>query len=125
MQQIVKDLKANCAASLLVSQTITHALIHAHLEQFAPQVLDKGFKILERFVRQFFHDKLRWSCRKATRAAQKTPDNWESQCEDMFLRISYQALIAGVPAEAILNGDQTGLSVIPLGKYTCAPTGAL
>jgi hypothetical protein len=29
----------------------------------------------------------------------------------------------GTPAEAILNGDQTGVHLIPLGKYTWAPTG--
>jgi hypothetical protein len=58
------------------------------------------------------------------RAAKKTPIDWEDKCEDVFLRISYQASMQLTPAEAILNGDQIGLTPIPLSKYTWAPQGA-
>jgi hypothetical protein len=50
--------------------------------------------------------------------------DWEDKCEDAFLRISYQVSMLDTPDEAILNGDQTGLSPIPLSKYTWAPQGA-
>jgi hypothetical protein len=50
--------------------------------------------------------------------------DWENQCEDAFLRIAYQVVMRNTPIEAILNGDQTGLSPIPLSKYTWAPQGS-
>lgn len=124
MKRIKKDLLASRTVGLPVSHTMARAVIQGHLRVFAPQILDNAhFKCSDRFIRCFLHDELRWSRRTVTRAMQKVPDNWEDKCEDAFLRIAYQALMQGTPAEAILNGDQTGVHPIPLGKYTWAPTG--
>ncbi|KAF8226013.1 hypothetical protein L208DRAFT_1304192 [Tricholoma matsutake] len=67
---------------------------------------------------------LGWSWRVGTHAAQKTPDNWETLTEDMFLWIVYQAMVQGIIPEAMINGDQLGIRVIPLGNRTWAPHGA-
>lgn len=100
-------------------------MIRGHLQQFAPHILaNPHFQCSESFIRQFLHDKLGWSHCTVTRAAQKTPVDWENKCEDAFLQIAYQVSVLNLPAKAILNGDQTGLAPIPLSKYTWAPQGS-
>jgi hypothetical protein len=124
VNRIKKDLMASQAVGFPVSHTMVRALMQGHLRVFAPHILDDaGFKCSDQFIQRFLHDELRWSHWTVTRATQKVPDDWEDKCKDTFLRIAYQALMQGIPAEAILNGDQTGIHPIPLGKYTWALTG--
>jgi hypothetical protein len=75
-------------------------------------------------VKVFLHNEMGWSHRTVTQAAQKTPEDWEDRCEDAFLRIVYNARVRGICAEAILNADQTGCSVIPASSKTWAPEGS-
>lgn len=72
----------------------------------------------------FLANQLHWSWRTPTRAAQKTPENWESLCENAFLRIVYQVMLEKIAPEAIINGDQLGIRLLPLGNKTWAPYGA-
>ncbi|KZP05470.1 hypothetical protein FIBSPDRAFT_702711, partial [Athelia psychrophila] len=65
-----------------------------------------------------------WSRHATTQAAQKVPKNWESQCDDTFLRVVCRVRMRDIPQEAILNGDQTGLVITPVSKKTWAPTSA-
>lgn len=96
-----------------------------YLRSMAPELLAKRtFKCSETFVRHFLEVELGWSWRTATRAAQKTPDGWERECEDMLLRVVWEAFMDRTPAEAILNGDQTGVNLIPTGNKTWATRGA-
>jgi len=67
---------------------------------------------------------LHWSHRAATQAAQKTPVDWDKKCSDTFLRGAYQVKVADIPADLVLNGDQTGVSVLPVAKQTWEETGA-
>ncbi|KAF9515806.1 hypothetical protein BS47DRAFT_1293384, partial [Hydnum rufescens UP504] len=67
---------------------------------------------------------LRWSMRTSTQAAHKLPDDWEKQCEDQFMRLSHYIKMFNVPAELVINADQTGVCLIPAGNKTWAPTGA-
>jgi hypothetical protein len=60
----------------------------------------------------------------STWATQKTPDNWEKLCEDMFMRFVYYIKIFDIPAKLIINADQTGICLIPARNKTWAPTGS-
>jgi hypothetical protein len=125
VKRIKTDLLVNRTAGLPVSSTVTRAVILGHLKTFAPEILaNERFKCSQTFIRAFLHNEMGWSHRTVTRAAQKLPENWEDQCEGSFMRIVYNARVRGICAEAILNGDQTGCSPIPLGTKTWAPQGA-
>jgi hypothetical protein len=65
-----------------------------------------------------------WSRRKATRAAQKLPVNWEDQCEKAALRRAYLIKEYDIPAELYANSDQTQRLYAPGDKLTYAETGA-
>ncbi|KAF8226617.1 hypothetical protein L208DRAFT_1301050 [Tricholoma matsutake] len=76
----------------------------------APELLAvKKFKCSGHFLHMFLDIELGWSWQVGTHAAQKTPDNWETLTEDMFLWIVYQAIIQGIIPEAMINGDQLGI----------------
>ncbi|KZP29506.1 hypothetical protein FIBSPDRAFT_716960, partial [Athelia psychrophila] len=50
---------------------------------------------------------MNWSERKATRAAHKLPKDWEGVCEKSFLRMATEIRDRGIPAELIVNTDQS------------------
>jgi hypothetical protein len=65
-----------------------------------------------------------WSRRKATRAAQKLPANWEDQCEKAAMRRAYLIKEYDIPAELYANSDQTQRLYASGDKLTYAETGA-
>lgn len=65
-----------------------------------------------------------WSERRATRAAQKLPDNWEDQCERAFLRMAYTIKEEDIPSELIVNTDQTQVVYAQGSNLTWAETSA-
>lgn len=67
---------------------------------------------------------MRWSERKATRAAQKLPCDWEDQCERAFLRKVYLIKEHDIPDTLYVNSDQTQRVYAPGGKMTWAFTGS-
>lgn len=67
---------------------------------------------------------MQWSLRVGTRAAQKTPEDWETKCEDAFLRVVYHIQLHKIPASLVINADQTGVSLLPMGNKTYAPRGS-
>ncbi|KIM34882.1 hypothetical protein M413DRAFT_44794, partial [Hebeloma cylindrosporum] len=67
---------------------------------------------------------LNWSERKATRAAQKIPDDWEEKCEKSFLRKAYSIKEYDIPSALYVNSDQTQVVYAPGDKMTYAPIGA-
>ncbi|KAF8800178.1 hypothetical protein BYT27DRAFT_7038673, partial [Phlegmacium glaucopus] len=67
---------------------------------------------------------LGWSERKATRAAQKLPQDWEDKCENSFLRKAYSIKEYDIPSGLYVNSDQTQVVYAPGDKMTYAPIGA-
>src|ERR1700761_7290224 len=67
---------------------------------------------------------MNWSIRKATRAAQKLPEDWEDQCEQSALRKAYLIKEYDIPAELFINADQTQMVYAPGDKMTWAETGS-
>ena len=57
------------------------------------------FRASDTFVRTWLCSTMGWTIRKATRAAQKLPDNWEDQCEKAVIRRAYLIKEYDIPAE--------------------------
>jgi hypothetical protein len=62
--------------------------------------------------------------RKATKAAQKLPADAEDQCENAFLRRAWTIKDHRIPAELVINADQTGVVYLPGSRMTYAPRGS-
>ncbi|KAJ7819860.1 hypothetical protein B0H14DRAFT_3736749 [Mycena olivaceomarginata] len=75
-------------------------------------------------LRGFLRMTMEWSERKSTKAAQHTPKNWEDVCERAALRRAYVIKREDIPAELIVNSDQTGVVYNPSAKLTWAPRGS-
>ncbi|KAF6752496.1 hypothetical protein DFP72DRAFT_991082 [Ephemerocybe angulata] len=97
-----------------------------YVQTMAPELLaEKQFiGLLSTFIRNLLEQEFGWSWRSGTRAAHKVPLNWEDKCEDMFLRMVYYMRTGGIPPEAVVNADQMGLCLMPVGNQTWAPRGA-
>ncbi|KAF8146548.1 hypothetical protein K438DRAFT_1990565 [Mycena galopus ATCC 62051] len=59
-----------------------------------------------------------WSLRKGMKAVQKLPADAEEQCENAFLRRAYSITEHRIPAELIVNADQTGVVYLPGARMT-------
>lgn len=96
----------------------------------APEVFEiktgKGrlFKCSESFVRHFIDQKLQWSFRRATKAAQNTPKNAKELTMKAFLRMACTIRDEGIPAPLIINADQTQVVLAQGTKTSYADTGA-
>ena len=122
---IRKDLETNSNTGIPICIPIAHIIVLGYVQMMAPELIaSRAFKCSSTFLHTFLMNELHWSWHTGTRAAQKTPDNWENLCKDAFLCIVYHAMWDGILPEAILNGDQLGTRLIPLGNKTWAPHGA-
>jgi hypothetical protein len=82
------------------------------------------FKASDTFVRCWVRRHLNWTERKATRAAQKLPVNWEEVCNKSRLRKAYSIKEFDITAKLYVNSDQTQGVYAPGDKMTYAETGA-
>ncbi|KIM89788.1 hypothetical protein PILCRDRAFT_94971 [Piloderma croceum F 1598] len=96
----------------------------------APEIFEKKaadgstFRCSDSFLRQWLHGTLLWSERRATRAAQKLPDNWEDLCKCSFFSIAYGIKEEDIPPELYVNLDQTQVVYAQGSKLTWAKTGS-
>ncbi|KAI0753046.1 hypothetical protein C8Q80DRAFT_1050465, partial [Daedaleopsis nitida] len=85
------------------------------IETFAPELLEptgpsrQVFHCSNSFLRSFMTEELGWSLRKATRAAQKIPDDAVEQCRDSFARQARAIDEYQIPAALRVNIDQTNI----------------
>jgi len=102
----------------------------AIIEDQAPDVFkhkqknSTQFKCSDNFVRKFLHNVLRWSERRATKAAQKMPPNLDEVLTTAFLREACVIRDYGAPAKLRVNTDQTQLVYQQGMKTTWNETGA-
>jgi hypothetical protein len=75
-----------------LSMVAVRAIIVATIQKDKPKLFEKTFRdgstfrVSDTYCRKFLHDTLQWSEQKATKAAQKQPNDWEDVCERAFLR---------------------------------------
>ena len=85
----------------------------ATILKMAPKIFEKKaadgstFRCSDSFLWPWLHGTLLWSERRAIRAVQKLPDNWEDLCERSFFPITYGIKEEDIPPELYVNSDQT------------------
>lgn len=88
-------------------------LMVAFITQDAPDLFSqrskdgKAFRCSESFVRHFLRTHLNWSIRKATRAAQKIPNDVDRILRHAFLRLACTIRDESIDSCFIVNSDQT------------------
>lgn len=64
-------------------------------------------------MRCIIHRDLQWTWRANTKAAQTLPADWESQTEDMLMRIALLILMFDIPPELVFMADETFFGMQP------------
>ncbi|KAF8171080.1 hypothetical protein K438DRAFT_2059579 [Mycena galopus ATCC 62051] len=126
MSQLTDLHGAGAPLSLATVQCIIIAIVCERApEVFAHQFKDgSAFRVSDSFCRKFLDKTMAWSIRKGTKTAQKLPANAEDQCETAFLRQVWTIKEHRIPAELVINADQTGVVYLPGSRMTWAPRGA-
>jgi hypothetical protein len=126
MSQLVDLRTAGAPLSLASVRCIIIAIISSR----APELFERRFKdgstfrVSGSFCRKFLDKALAWSMWKGTKAAQKLPSDAEDQCENVFLRRTWTTKEHRIPAELVVNADQTGVVYLPGLRMTYAPRGS-
>ena len=110
--------------------TTCRGVLLATILELKPEMLEEvfsdgsTFRASDAFMRKWMHRSLNWSRRKGTRAAQKLPSAWETDCSNAILRIAYLIKYYDIPTSNFVNSDQTQVVFAPGDKMTWAETGA-
>ncbi|KAF7366573.1 DDE superfamily endonuclease [Mycena sanguinolenta] len=102
-------------AGVALTLLTIRGIMVSHIEHDAPEVFERtmgdgsNFHCSESFVRRYLRNTLGWSERRATKAAQKLPQNHEKLLEEAFFRQAHVIRDYAVPAALIVNTDQTQL----------------
>ena len=62
--------------------------------------------------------------RVATKEAQKLPKGWEVMVRLWLLQLAHTIYSNNISPELVVNADQTGIMLVPVGKRTYARLGA-
>ncbi|KAJ6468789.1 hypothetical protein C8R45DRAFT_837619, partial [Mycena sanguinolenta] len=126
MAQLADLRTAGAPLSLATVRCVIIALINERAPELFEQRFKDGstFRASDSFCRKFLDKTVAWSLRKGTKAAQKLPANAEDQCENAFFRRAWTIKEHRIPAELIINADQTGVVYLPGSRMTYAPRGS-
>ncbi|THU83896.1 hypothetical protein K435DRAFT_688686 [Dendrothele bispora CBS 962.96] len=100
------------------------------ITSIAPELFDKDigkgvkFRCSDSFVRKYLQERLGWSLRAGTRAAQKLPENYENLLLEAFLREAWLVRDYNIPPALRVNTDQTQSVYQPGTKVTWNQKGA-
>ena len=124
INKISTELHVFRAAGIPLSIPIIRGIMLGLIRSLAPSLLSDGkFKVSASYIRHFMKHYFAWSYCVGTCSAQKTPANWEELGHNMAIRIAMSIRTYGTPPELIINGDQTGIHLLPSPNRTWAPTG--
>ena len=130
VDSITKHLDRLREATAPITIVTVHGVIVATILKMAPEIFQKqsedgsSFRCSDSYLRRWLHGTMLWSERRATRAAQKLPDDWEKLCLRAFLRIAYGIKEEDIPSELFVNSDQTQVVYAQGSKLTWAKTGS-
>jgi hypothetical protein len=130
VEAIMKCLQWLRDAAAPITLVTVRGIVVATILKMAPEIFEKqapdgtSFQCSDSYLRQWLHGALLWLEGRATRAAQKLPDNWEDLCKCAFLRIAYSINEEDIPPELFINSDQTQVVYVQGSKLTWAPTGS-
>ncbi|KAL3677747.1 hypothetical protein R1sor_020703 [Riccia sorocarpa] len=115
-KQLLEKLRKE--GSVLNSVTLmltTKAFLHSK----APSLLRENggtFDVSRTWVRDYVRSSMQWSFRSSTTAAQTLSSDWEEKGKLMALRMAYLIKSFNIPHELVINFDQTGLQLVPVGR---------
>lgn len=69
-------------------------------------------------------EKMGYVRRKGTKAARKLPENFDAIKVEFHQRITNAVKMFRIPPSMVLNWDQTGVNIVPVGEWTLAPRGS-
>ncbi|KAJ8586621.1 hypothetical protein M405DRAFT_743310 [Rhizopogon salebrosus TDB-379] len=105
--------------------TRCRGIIIAHLQHAIPDIFEhvakdgSSFRCTESWVKKFLSEHLSWSFRRATRAAQKLPENSEDRCVEQFLRLALTIRDCAIFHPSFyVNIDQTNVIYQPSNTST-------
>lgn len=130
MESIENHLTTLRDAGAPLSLVAVRAIIIAAIQKDKPELFEQTFRdgstfcVSDTYCRKFLRGTMQWSERKATKAAQKLPSDWEDVCERAFLRRAHVIKEEDIPVHLIVNSDQTGVVYGPGSKLTWAPRGS-
>jgi len=92
-------------------------LIKAIISKREPQLLEnnRNFRVSIGWTRNFIKTELNWSYRASTTTAGKLLEDYELQVKTMAQRCAYLIKIHNIPQELVVNTDQTGIHLVPMG----------
>lgn len=88
-----------------------------------PEILDT-LKLSNNFIWLFIRKNLAWRVRQKTTSSAKLPVDWEAQGKTMIERIAVLVKQYKIPADLIINFDQTGVHLVPSSNSTYAVKGS-
>jgi hypothetical protein len=104
-----------------VAQTMILGIVQA----LAPKLLlkrtrrgGKLFQVSKRFSRKFLNCYLGWTWRRATTAANKLPEDWEQQGDEMAFKVATICKTEGIPPKLVCNSDQMAVHLRPPTEHT-------
>ncbi|KAG8957954.1 hypothetical protein FRC05_009481, partial [Tulasnella sp. 425] len=132
--EVIKAIRHNVTEMRKVGVSLdletVQGIMLAIIGRMAPEIFKrqtcngKAFRCTRTFVRRFIKRKLRWSFRRATKAAQSTPKNAPEVTRRAFLRMACTIRDEDVPAALVINADQTQVVLAQGTKVSYAETGA-
>jgi hypothetical protein len=113
-----------------ITLVTVRGIVVATILKMAPEIFERQardgttFRVSDSYLRLWLYGTLQWSERKATRAAQKLPNDWEQLCERSFFHIAYGIKEEDIPPQLLVNTDQTQVVYAQGSKLTWARTGS-
>ena len=127
LDQKVKDhILAIRAAGGVVNQRIVIAAATGIVKHHDRSLLSEygGHITLSRCWSESLMRRMGFVRRKGTKAAHKLPDNYADLKADFLRRITEVVSQHSIPAELVLNFDQTAVPIIPISKWTLEKQGS-
>ena len=87
------------------------------LEKRAPGLL-ANFKLSKMYLSRWMRDTMQYTWRVRTGAAAKLPADWRAQGVEMARRIGFAMQVYKVHPSLVINMDQTGMMLAPVGSRT-------
>jgi hypothetical protein len=117
---ILSTLKGMRDVNQPMDANVAQTMILGIVQALAPELLlkrtgrgGKLFQVSKRFSRKFLNRYLGWTWRRATTAANKLPEDWEQQGDEMAFRVAALCKMEGIPPELVCNSDQTAVHLRP------------
>jgi len=100
-----------------IGRPLTATITRAHILHNVPELLEK-FKISNAWVTNFLHHELNWSPWKGTQTAHKVPLDAPLKILKTFCHVAAVVRTEKIPAELMVNPDQTGVCLVPVSNMT-------